>query len=442
MAAEAQKDVKRQYLIAIAAIVLFGVVLIYVIYTYIAKPKMPVSQVSAITTAGSGSKTEESQHYSKTLQNYNEANAADAAKRGKSYLSVLSTAETPVAPTASASAAPPPRPSTVVAPPPSYQPPPASFGGRYLSKNDQASLQGLLAQWQGNGIVVGAVIDAKDYADSLAPPATDAHADAALAAASEALANTVIVPPYAQTYAELLTEIDTDEPSMVKAVVPAGMPFAGAELYASTYKRLNRDVDLTFDAMVYQGHAYKITAKPLDMRSSRTALSGEVKHHYFSRIVLPALASGIGATGQLFAQADQTTVVTPQGGIVATTPSSPSARNIAGTMVGGAGQTTSQVIGQEAAQIPIKETIVRKGEIIGIQFIGSVVAADDLALSKAGQGVDGKHSDKATAPPPDAGSSLGHPSSPSATAAAASPTPRLPSGIRYYPPAATAAPLQ
>ena len=439
MTAEAQKDVKRQYLIVVAAIVLGGLVLIYVIYTFIAKPKMPVSQVSAITTAGSGSTTEESQHYRKTLQNYNDSNAADAAKRGKSYLSVLSTSET-AAPAASASASPSaPGPATFVAPPPSYQPPPSSYGGRWLSKSDQASLQGLLAQWQGNGIAVGSVIDAKDFAESLAPPAADSHANALQAAARDALANTVIVPPYAQTYAELLTEIDTDEPSMVRAVVPPGMPFAGAELFASTYKRLNRDVDLTFDAMVYQGHAYKITAKPLDMRSSRTALSGEVKHHYFSRIVLPALASGVAATGQLFAQADQTTVVTPQGGIVATTPSTPSVRNIAGTMVGGIGQTTSQVIGQEAAQIPIKETIVRKGEIIGIQFIGSVVAADDLALSKAGQGVGGEPSAGTTETP--TGVDAPQSRSPAASAAAP-PAPRPPSGIRYYPSAAAAAPLQ
>lgn len=438
MTAEAQKDVKRQYLIVIAAIVLGGVVLIYVIYTFIAKPTMPVSQVSAISTAGSGSKTEESQHYSKTLQNYNESNAADAAKRGKSYLSVLSNNETAVTPATAASTPATPRQATIVAPPPSYRQPPASFGGRYLSKTDQASLQGLLAQWQGNGIAVGAVVDAKEFAESLAPPATNTGAGASQAAARDALANTVIVPPYAQTYAELLTEIDTDEPSMVKAVVPLGMPFAGAELYASTYKRLNRDVDLTFDAMVYQGHAYKINAKPMDMRSSRTALSGEVKHHYFSRIVLPALASGVAATGQLFAQADQTTIVTPQGGIVATTPSTPSARNIAGTMVGGIGQTTSQVIGQEAAQIPIKETIVRKGEIIGIQFIGSVVAADDLALSKAGQGAESKHADGTVATPTSTDTSRSHASA--ATTAATAP--RLPSGIRYYPPAALAVTLQ
>ncbi len=438
MAAQAQTDVKRQYLIVIAAIVLGGLILIYVIYTFVAKPKMPVSQVAAVSSVGNGSRTEESQHYSKTLQNYNESNASDAAKRGKSYLSVLSTTETSVTPAAVSTPAP-PKPAQVAAPPPSYSPPPASFGGRYLSKNDQDSLKGLLAQWQGNGLTVGTVVDAKEFAESLTPPPAPAGAaDASQAAAREALANTVIVPPYAQTYAELLTEIDTGEPSMVKAVVPPGMPFAGAELYASTYKRLNKDVDLTFDAMVYQGHAYKITAKPLDMRSSRTALSGKVKHHYFSRIVLPALASGVAATGQLFAQADQTTVVTPQGGIVATTPSTPSARNIAGTMVGGFGQTTSQVIGQEAAQIPIKETIVSKGEIIGIQFIGSVVASDDLALRKAGQGAgQSKSNTAAAAPEPDA-THAGH----TPVAAAEASAPRLPAGIRYYPPVASAAPLQ
>jgi len=119
------------------------------------------------------------------------------------------------------------------------------------------------------------------------------------------------------------------------------------------------------------------------LKSSRTALSGDVHHHYFARIVLPALANGIGNTAQMFATAGAQNIVTSQGGVISTNPTTPSVRNIAGTFVGGAGQSAGQVLSQEAAQIPVKQTIVPKDEMIGIQFIGSVTAADDMSLASA-----------------------------------------------------------
>jgi intracellular multiplication protein IcmE len=419
-----QSEVKRQTGIIVTAIVLGGLLICYVLYSYMASPGRASSQLAPLNPVGKGTQTAESPHYNEVQRKYDNRNAETAEQSGKTYISGLSTREMAVKP---AEKAEPVRPTQAPQAPLAYLPPAPSTGGRVLSKDDQDSLKAMMMQWSGGkGIVKAKVDEEPDYAADFQPPrAATITTAGGTAGAMATLQQVVVVQPYATTYAQLKTEIDTDETSLVKAEVPPGQPYAGAVLYATGYKRLNNDVDLTFDAMVFQGHAYKIDAKPVDLDTSRTALSGEVHHHYFSRIVLPALATGIGATGQLFANASQQTVVTPQGGIITTSPDTPSVRNIAGTLAGGIGQNASQVLSQEAAQIPVKQTIVRRNQMIGIQFIGPVLASDDLALAKAGQA--------AAEPiqPLAAISAVGM-----KPAVLQTPQPRLPAGLKY----ATAAP--
>jgi intracellular multiplication protein IcmE len=313
--------------------------------------------------------------------------------------------------------------------------PPASTASHYLTPDETKAIQAMIKQWAGvntaneagysAGITKATVDQEETYAASMDQAAGEglrvtSNNTANGATVMEALRQQVIVAPYAITYAQLKTEIDTDESSVVRAVVPEGMPYAGAVLYATGYKRLENDVDMTFDAMVYGGRAFKVTAKPLDLKSSRTALSGDVHHHYFARIVLPALANGIGNTAQMFATAGAQNIVTSQGGVISTNPTTPSVRNIAGTFVGGAGQSAGQVLSQEAAQIPVKQTIVPKDEMIGIQFIGSVTAADDMSLTNA----DSKP--QQAAPARAASTSV-----PPITPPRPSPNVALPGGMRY-----------
>jgi intracellular multiplication protein IcmE len=417
-----QSEVKRQTGIIVTAIVLGGLLICYVLYSYMAAPGRASSQLAPLNPVGKGTQTAESPHYNDVQRKYDNRNAESAEQSGKTYISGLSTRETPVKPVEKVEPA---RPAQQAAQQQIvYIPPAPTTGGRVLSKDDQDSLKAMMMQWSGGkGIVKAKVDEEPDYAEDFKAPkaatTTSGDADGA-SGAMTTLQHVVVVQPYATTYAQLKTEIDTDETSLVKAEVPPGQPYAGAVLYATGYKRLNNDVDMTFDAMVYQGHSYKIDAKPVDLDTSRTALSGEVHHHYFSRIVLPALATGIGATGQLFANANQQTIVTPQGGIITTSPDTPSVRNIAGTFAGGIGQNASQVLSQEAAQIPVKQTIVHRNQMIGIQFIGPVLASDDLALAKTGQAAA-----DVTAPIQMAGSTGMKP------AVLQTPQPHLPAGLKY-----------
>lgn len=433
-----QKEFKRQYGIAICAIVLLGLVIAYLLYGWLSSKSTVPSEFAPVVPVGKGQKTDESQHYSKVLKDYNEKNAETAERSNQTYLSALSTAERPVknvqrsAPTSPPASAPAYTPAPLPTP---YIAPFPTSGGRTLSQRDMDSIHGMLKQWSGGLITEAKVTDtAGNYAKSFAESMTASTLDAqrtALAAKLE-LDTRVIVAPYALTFAQLLTELDTDEASVVRAVVPNGQPYGGARLYAPGYKRLNNDVDLTFDAMVYQGKAYKITAKPLDLETSRSSLSGEVHHHYFARIVIPAIANGIGATGQQFAQAGQQAVVTPQGGMIITSPESPSGRNIAGTFVGGIGQSASQVLTQATSQIPFKQTIVAKNEIIGIQFIGAVLASDEMVNSRPGSQPSTPQSNQGGATSSNEQQVTASPMTPHVLTTAIQP--RLPTGLRYSPP--------
>ncbi|WP_017461383.1 conjugal transfer protein TraO [Dyella ginsengisoli] len=425
----ADSEVKRHAGIVVAAIVLAVLLVGYIGYGYFSKSTTAASQIAPINVVGKGAKTSESPHYNDVQRKFDTRNADHAEASGGTYIAALSTMEQPVKPVAPkpeqrAAAAPAPQQAHYVAPMP-------VTGGRYLSKNDMQSLVGMMKNWSDDTGIVAAKVDQEPgYAsafDGSSAEGAGESADAGSAALMAALQQKVIVAPYATTYAQLLTEIDTDESSMVRAVVPPGQPYAGATLYANGYKRLNNDVDLTFDAMLYQGHSYKIDAKPVDLETSRTALSGDVHHHYFTRIVLPAVASGLAATGQLFANSNQQTIVTPQGGIITTSPSSPSMRNIAGTFAGGLGQNSAQVLTQEAAQIPAKQTIVRRGEMIGIQFIGPVLASDDLQLAKPGAQPTAGGGSVAAAP----ALTRSQTQAGAQPAALASPQPHLPAGLRF-----------
>jgi intracellular multiplication protein IcmE len=187
-----------------------------------------------------------------------------------------------------------------------------------------------------------------------------------------------ILPDYARLAGLLETNIDTDEDSDVIAFVPSG-PYKGLKVYATGYKRINKTVDMTFNAMVWRGKTYNITAKAVDKDSLRTSLSGEVNNRYFERIILPAIAAGIGSAGQLYEQSSAQNVITPEGGIIQTYPETPNSTAVIGSVIGGAGEQAGKVLAADAALIPPKQVLIPSMTTIGIQFIGPVLSSDEIA---------------------------------------------------------------
>lgn len=379
-----QADVGRQGIVVAVAGVLVVAALAYLGYSYWqgSNPAKP-SDVAPLRADSRGVPSKESEHYQQVLENYNKKNAGRAEQDGNTYLSVMSTRAVDVPSAAEPAASSPPAPAS--APPAAAAPSPRSDRPRQRTTANQEQdkylteqVQGMLASWSGQPHGLATVAkDSKAYADSLMPVAAPQATSQAVADAG----GETIVPGYELVPAQLRTNIDTDETSVVEAFFPAGR-FAGARVFAPGYKRLGDSVDMTFTGMSWNGRTYKISAKAVDEHTLRTALSGDVNNRWFSRIVLPGIAAGIGIAGQLYQQSGTQTVIPPLGGAVITAPETPSGKVVAGTVVGGMGQQAATVLTQDAAAMPVKQVLVPADTTIGIRFLAPVVTGDEVRGSK------------------------------------------------------------
>lgn len=97
---------------------------------------------------------------------------------------------------------------------------------------------------------------------------------------------------------------------------------------------------MTFTLMSYQGRndriakTYKIQAKPLDLDTGRSVLSGDVNNRYLSRILIPALAMGVARTGQLYEKTTAQESYVSNGTVVTSSDGKVSTDQIKGTFLG------------------------------------------------------------------------------------------------------------
>lgn len=367
-----QADVGRQGKVAAIGIIAILAVIGYIVASYMFVPRATPSSISKISTNEKGSSRQESEQYTDLLNQYNQQNAKKAEATDSTYVSVLSQKENPV----EIPEEQPKPPTTIIynVPKPDYQ------HEQQRQKEVAVQMDGLVNNWTPVPHASARVsVDSEEYARSFMP--------VSLANAPTAdMANKIkIVDDFAIMPAILQTAIDTDENSVVRAYIPQGK-YKGAVLFAMGYRRLSETVDMTFSYMQWQGRSYNITAKAMDQDTMRTALSGEVNNRYFSRIILPALAAGIGRAGQLYEQSGTQNVITPQGGVIQTYPRNPEWRQVTGTVVGGIGRQAGSVLANDAANLPVKQVLVEKNTAIWIQFIGPVLASDDLALGAVPRG--------------------------------------------------------
>lgn len=361
-----QPDVGRQSKVTVISIVLLVIAMGYVAATYFFGRTTTPSKVSKIQTSGKGTQSKESEQYTQLLNKYNDKNADKALERGDTYVSALSerVQDVEIEPPK-----PEPKPPTIIY---NYPKPDPQVEQRH-QKEVAVQMESLVNNWTPVPHTSARVsADSIEYAKSISTENDWAQIQ-------QVASNKIkVVEDFALVPAILQTSIDTDENSVVRAYIPTGK-YKGAVLFAMGYRRLSETVDMTFTYMQWQGRSYKVTAKAVDQDTMRTALSGEVNNRYFSRIILPALAAGIGKAGQLYEQSGTRNVITPQGGVIQTYPEDPEWRQVTGTVVGGIGRHAGNVLSNDAANLPVKQVLVEKGTTIGIQFIGPVLASDDLA---------------------------------------------------------------
>ncbi len=171
------------------------------------------------------------------------------------------------------------------------------------------------------------------------------------------------------------TAIDSDNPeSKVIAVIPAGK-LQGAQLAAPNVQLAGDGVIVNFKTLEFKGMTCTIDAYAQDDETQRSSIASDVNHRYVTRIILPALANGIGKVGQLYEDSN-TQILTTNSGTVTGRTGSPDSKAVAGVIAGGIGQQTAQVMTQDASRLPVTQVNVDRRQVVSILFMKPVTDKD------------------------------------------------------------------
>lgn len=196
-----------------------------------------------------------------------------------------------------------------------------------------------------------------------------------------------VVPPYWRVPGTIAVGIDSDNSSTpVLGSIPAGR-YAGAVLKAPEGAKLTGDgVVIHFREMAYKGVNYRVDAYALHDETLLANIATDVNNRYMSRIVLPALLSGIGSVGDMYSQAN-TQVVSNGFSTQTVRPGLPDGQAVVGAIIGGGASQAAKVLSEDAARVPAKQVLVTKGQVVAIQFMRGVYAGDAIAPGQGGETV-------------------------------------------------------
>jgi len=116
----------------------------------------------------------------------------------------------------------------------------------------------------------------------------------------------VIVPAGTVSYAELLTEANSDVPGAILAQILSG-PLSGARAVGQ-FQVMNDYLVLQFTLADIKGKDYQINALALDPDTTLGGMATEVDERYFSRVILPAAAGFMQGLGQALSQGSSSVV--------------------------------------------------------------------------------------------------------------------------------------
>ncbi|PQQ37244.1 hypothetical protein C6H68_14350 [Photorhabdus luminescens] len=185
----------------------------------------------------------------------------------------------------------------------------------------------------------------------------------------------IIVPPNTRRPGVIDTAIDSDNlNSIVSAHIPTGF-LTGAMFTARGVQLAGNGVVIHFTRMTVNDVEYQVDAYALQDDTLQSSVASEVNNRYFSRIILPAMASGIGGVGQLYKDQNTQILSTSSGTITGGTGKVDSSA-VVGTVIGGIGEQAGQVIASDAAKLPVKQVKVYRKQIVAIQFMKGVYESD------------------------------------------------------------------
>lgn len=348
----------------------------------------PESQYNLNRVANNASVTsQESRQYRDLLKLSNQQGAQEAESDGNSFVASLSESqqqdETPLAPHV---------PATPVAFNTQSDTSP-SQNGQQGGLNDEQKQQinnlltQLSARWHTSDMQLATAFGSEgqdgqspfsQWAQSVPGLASDAAASSVQTTATSTTTpavSRISIPGLVRYPGTIDTAIDSDNPeSKVLATIPTGQ-LAGAVLAAQNVQLAGDGVIVNFKTLDFKGMTCTIDAYALDDETQRSSVASDVNHRYFTRIVLPAIASGIGKVGQLYEDSN-TQILTTNSGTVTGRTGSPDGKAVAGVIAGGIGQQTAQVMSQDASRLPVTQVNVNRRQVVSILFMKPVTDKD------------------------------------------------------------------
>lgn len=426
MEKDAGRDVKKTGLLAGVAFIALAAG-----YLFIAWLNRPADSVSHISldkvTSGSGKAAPESPEYRSLLTQYNADKAQQAADSDGSFIASMHTSPAPV----TAPPAPPPPPTDTPSRPTTTTRPVLSGLDPDRKKAVDTLLSSLATQWQpaqgrlasamgsesvgesapggqaGSPVSGSQTSTFSGWTQSVMPAVSRTEA-----AGQPAAFNRTLIAAGTRTPAVIDTAVDSDNTrSQVTAHVPAG-PYAGALFIAHDVQLAGDGVAIHFTEMTWHDICYGVDVWAEQDDTLQASVASDVNHRYFSRIILPAFAHGIGQVGQLYEDANTQILSTDYGEVTANV-DMPDGEAVAGTIVGGMADKAGQVLESDAQKLPVTQVTVTRGQTVALLFTKSVKDSDNL--------------DKTTAVATPASASSGVPAAPvpagQAPASALSPAP-------------------
>lgn len=172
------------------------------------------------------------------------------------------------------------------------------------------------------------------------------------------------------SYAQLLTEANSDVPGPIMAQIVSG-PLAGARAVGS-FEVANGNADylvLNFKLANYKGHDYRLNAIALDPDTTLGGMATDVDQRYFMRVVLPAAAGFLQGFASALGQGNSSTTTNGTSTIIQQ--SSKGYKQGLYSGLGGAATTAGQFFQNQANETrPLVR--VAAGTPLGMFFVDTV----------------------------------------------------------------------
>ncbi|EAO1991918.1 conjugal transfer protein TraO [Salmonella enterica] len=384
---DAASDGKKTLALAgVAVIIVAGAG--YVGWGWMQQSAVPDSQYNLNRVANNAPvSAQESRQYRELLKLSNQQGAQAAESEGNSFVASLSESQqmddTPVIPRVA------PAPVTLNTQTDSSQYGTDQQGGLNDEQKQQITnlLTQLNARWQTSDMQLASAFGSEgqdgqspfsQWAQSVpglvSSPQQPAPQGTAGTSATTA-ASRINIPGLSRYPGTIDTAIDSDNPeSKVIAVIPAGK-LQGAQLAAPNVQLAGDGVIVNFKTLAFKGMTCTIDAYAQDDETQRSSIASDVNHRYVTRIILPALANGIGKVGQLYEDSN-TQILTTNSGTVTGRTGSPDSKAVAGVIAGGIGQQTAQVMTQDASRLPVTQVNVDRRQVVSILFMKPVTDKD------------------------------------------------------------------